>query len=81
MKGIIHEPRLAKTNDETRKPGRRETGWTAGEENDPTQRKIDAYFLKNVMEEGDREQSGSSSSRLGDPSHHAARRGSRTKFT
>ncbi|MGC2223577.1 MAG: hypothetical protein WA624_15085 [Methylocella sp.] len=58
----------------------RETGWTDGEENDPTQGKIDAYFLKNVMEEGDREQSGSSSSRLGDPSHYAARRGSRTKF-
>ena len=63
------------------KPQTLDIGLIPGEENDPTQRKIDAYFLKNVMEEGDREQSGSSSSRLGDPSHHAARRGSRTKFT
>ena len=28
----------------------------AGGENDPTQKRIDAYFLKNVQEEGDREQ-------------------------
>ncbi|WP_316213948.1 DUF262 and DUF1524 domain-containing protein [Bradyrhizobium sp. SZCCHNR2032] len=32
-----------------------ETGWTGGE-NDPTPKRIDAYFLKNVQEEGDREQ-------------------------
>jgi uncharacterized protein with ParB-like and HNH nuclease domain/predicted transport protein len=33
----------------------RDTGWTGGE-NDPTQRRIEAYFLKNVQEEGEREQ-------------------------
>jgi uncharacterized protein with ParB-like and HNH nuclease domain len=33
----------------------RDTGWTGGE-NDPTPKRIDAYFLKNVQEEGDREQ-------------------------
>lgn len=33
----------------------KETKWT-GDENDPTPRRIDAYFLKNVQEEGDREQ-------------------------
>jgi predicted transport protein len=31
------------------------TGWK-GNENDPTAKRIDAYFLKNVQEEGDREQ-------------------------
>jgi uncharacterized protein with ParB-like and HNH nuclease domain/predicted transport protein len=33
----------------------REIKWTGGE-NDPTPKRIDAYFLKNVQEEGDREQ-------------------------
>ncbi len=33
----------------------RETNWT-GAEDDPTPRRIDAYFLKNVQEEGAREQ-------------------------
>jgi uncharacterized protein with ParB-like and HNH nuclease domain/predicted transport protein len=33
----------------------RETKWVGGE-NDPTPKRIDAYFLKNVQEEGDREQ-------------------------
>jgi predicted transport protein len=33
----------------------RESGW-AGDENDPTPKRIDAYFLKNVQEEGEREQ-------------------------
>ncbi len=32
-----------------------ETKWSGGE-NDPTPKRIDAYFLKNVQEEGDREQ-------------------------
>jgi predicted transport protein len=32
-----------------------EIKWTGGE-NDPTPKRIDAYFLKNVQEEGDREQ-------------------------
>ncbi len=32
-----------------------ETGWK-GDENDPTPRRIEAYFLKNVQEEGEREQ-------------------------
>jgi predicted transport protein len=32
-----------------------ETGWKGGDD-DPTPRRIDAYFLKNVQEEGDREQ-------------------------
>jgi uncharacterized protein with ParB-like and HNH nuclease domain/predicted transport protein len=31
------------------------SGWTGGDE-DPTPRRIDAYFLKNAQEEGDREQ-------------------------
>jgi uncharacterized protein with ParB-like and HNH nuclease domain len=33
----------------------RDTGWKGGDD-DPTPRRIDAYFLKNVQEEGDREQ-------------------------
>ena len=33
----------------------RDIGWTGGED-DPTPKRIDAYFLKNVQEEGDREQ-------------------------
>jgi hypothetical protein len=33
----------------------RDSGWQGGAE-DPTPRRIDAYFLKNVQEEGDREQ-------------------------
>lgn len=33
----------------------RESGWTGGED-DPTPKRIEAYFLKNVQEEGDREQ-------------------------
>lgn len=33
----------------------RELNWTGGE-NDPTPKRIDAYFLKNIQEEGDREQ-------------------------
>lgn len=33
----------------------RETNW-AGGANDPTPKRVDAYFLKNVQEEGDREQ-------------------------
>lgn len=33
----------------------REIKWTGGE-NDPTPKRIEAYFLKNVQEEGDREQ-------------------------
>ncbi len=33
----------------------RSSGWTGGDD-DPTPRRIDAYFLKNVLEEGDREQ-------------------------
>ena len=33
----------------------RDSGWTGGEE-DPTPKRIDAYFLKNVQEAGDREQ-------------------------
>jgi uncharacterized protein with ParB-like and HNH nuclease domain len=33
----------------------RDTKWVGGE-NDPTPKRIDAYFLKNVQEEGDREQ-------------------------
>lgn len=32
-----------------------ETGW-AGAEGGPTSRRLDAYFLKNIQEEGDREQ-------------------------
>jgi len=32
-----------------------DTGWTGGED-DPTPKRINAYFLKNVQEEGDREQ-------------------------
>jgi uncharacterized protein with ParB-like and HNH nuclease domain len=32
-----------------------DTGWKGGDD-DPTPRRIDAYFLKNVQEEGDREQ-------------------------
>ena len=32
-----------------------DTGWTGGED-DPTPRRIDAYFLKNLQEEGDRQQ-------------------------
>jgi uncharacterized protein with ParB-like and HNH nuclease domain len=32
----------------------RETNWTGGE-NDPTPKRIEAYFLKNVQEEGERE--------------------------
>ena len=33
----------------------RDTGWTGGEDT-PTAKRIEAYFLKNVQEEGDREQ-------------------------
>jgi uncharacterized protein with ParB-like and HNH nuclease domain len=33
----------------------RDSGWTGGEE-DPTPKRIDAYFLKNVQETGDHEQ-------------------------
>jgi uncharacterized protein with ParB-like and HNH nuclease domain len=33
----------------------RDSGWTGGEA-DPTPKRIEAYFLKNVQEEGDREQ-------------------------
>ncbi|HYL32000.1 MAG TPA: DUF262 and DUF1524 domain-containing protein [Stellaceae bacterium] len=33
-----------------------ESKWVGGGENDPTPNRIEAYFLKNVQEEGDREQ-------------------------
>src|SRR5271169_6637699 len=33
----------------------RDSGWTGGDD-DPTPKRIEAYFLKNVQEEGDREQ-------------------------
>src|SRR6266436_6553167 len=33
----------------------RDSGWIGGD-SDPTPKRIDAYFLKNVQEEGDREQ-------------------------
>jgi uncharacterized protein with ParB-like and HNH nuclease domain len=33
----------------------RETAWTGGDD-DPTPKRIDAYFLRNIQEEGDREQ-------------------------
>jgi predicted transport protein len=33
-----------------------ESGWQPKSEDDPTQRRIDAYFLRNTQEEGDRQQ-------------------------